>query len=177
MVLLVCAVPAQLQTLIGQSFLFILFLCLFEINSCFHRHCPGLATAEICELERELTATKKNLYDAQSDIAQEIKQGEMYLAKLTAKTAEVERLKEEHLNYVIEVESRAVKQHDQLTIARELCREVAENEIVQQHIAIGVPHGRNSTYPDGCECDACENWLSLHKALTRYQTESKGWDK
>ncbi len=27
------------------------------------------------------------------------------------------------------------------------------------------PHGRNSTYPDGCECEQCENWDRVNQSL------------
>ena len=36
--------------------------------------------------------------------------------------------------------------------------------ILDNYLAEGRPHGgRNTAYPDGCECDICQNWDSLNK--------------
>lgn len=34
---------------------------------------------------------------------------------------------------------------------------------IEEFITEGRPHGSNSTYPDGCECELCELWDRLNK--------------
>jgi hypothetical protein len=46
-------------------------------------------------------------------------------------------------------------------------------EIVESYLANGRPHtGRHAQFPDGCECEACENWDKLKCEFEDYQSRA-----
>jgi hypothetical protein len=67
---------------------------------------------------------------------------------------------------------RAVSKINQ-TVPLIVQRDRLENELSELKTACeylieaGRPHGRNDTYPDGCECEACESFDRLKRILSQ----------